>query len=241
MFDINGKKMQNTEMNSNKISFVNLDSYSKTTQFLSEKIHPLINDLSIVWDAGCGKWNRMLMGRNVKTIIGTDIEFNRIRINRMINYGIVGDIERQNFKDEVFDLIVSNDVVEHVRAPDQFVKISFKILKNYGYVAITTPNKNSLFGIITAKISNKVNQKIFKTLFGKSNLNEVHYYRLNTEKQLRSSLRNYGFSNIDITYINKLGTDPTKRVLLGWYYQLCKIPLMRMFSPGLLCIAQKVV
>ena len=183
----------------------------------------------------------MLKSRKAKNIIGVDVAFDSIKNNKIINFGVVGDIQQQMFQEEVFDLIVSNDVVEHLPSPEQFIKVCFRVLKPFGHIVIAAPNRNSLFGLLAAIIPNNINQCLFRIVFGRRNQNEVHFYRLNTEDAFRSILIKNGFSNIDITFINKLGSHPTGRIFWSWYYQLCKtIPFMRKASPGLLCIAQKI-
>ncbi len=229
------------EPNRNQYSFVNLPDYKSTTQFLERKIITLIDNSSMVLDAGSGRWNRMLKSRKAKKIIGVDIEFDSIKSNKIINFGVVGDIQQQMFQEEVFDLIVSNDLVEHLQYPEQFIKVCSRVLKPFGHIVIAAPNRNSLFGILAAIIPNDVKQWLFKIIFGRRNQNEVHFYRLNTEDAFRKILTKNGFSHIDITFINKLGSQATGRIFWGWYYQLCRtIPFMRKASPGLLCIAQKI-
>ena len=229
------------QANSKHSSFVNLPNYHITTHFLERKINPLINDSSVVCDAGSGRWNRMLDSRPAKHVIGVDIEFDKIKKNNIINCRVVGDIQQQNFQDEVFDLIVSNDVVEHLSAPEQFIKVCYRMLKNSGHIAIAAPNRNSLFGILAATIPSNINQLLWKIIFGHKNPNEVHFYRFNTEYALRKILNKNGFSNIDITFLNKLGNSTFDRRLWGWYYQLCKMPFFRKLSPGIFCIAKKIV
>jgi SAM-dependent methyltransferase len=52
------------------------------------------------------------------------------------------DLQNQNFKDETFDLIVTQDVFEHIPAPDVAIKEIARTLKTGGYFISTIPLVN---------------------------------------------------------------------------------------------------
>lgn len=60
---------------------------------------------------------------------------------------IKGDIEKgiKQIKNETFDVIISRDVIEHVKDPDKFFKENYRMLKHGGRVIIMTPATEKLY------------------------------------------------------------------------------------------------
>jgi SAM-dependent methyltransferase len=52
---------------------------------------------------------------------------------------ICEDLERLSFADEAFDLVLTEDVLEHVRHPESAFKEIFRVLKPNGYHVFTIP------------------------------------------------------------------------------------------------------
>lgn len=50
------------------------------------------------------------------------------------------DAQKMELPDESFDLVVSNQVLEHIYAPDEALKEVFRVLKPGGKAVFTTPN-----------------------------------------------------------------------------------------------------
>jgi ubiquinone/menaquinone biosynthesis C-methylase UbiE len=64
----------------------------------------------------------------------------------------MGDIDTGlPFKDNCFDIVISNQVLEHVNSTDNFVKECFRVLKNGGICIASTPNlatPHNIFSLI---------------------------------------------------------------------------------------------
>lgn len=56
----------------------------------------------------------------------------------------VGNAENLALADNSFDILISTEVLEHLRYPDRAAKEFYRILKPDGLVIITTPNQDSL-------------------------------------------------------------------------------------------------
>ena len=52
---------------------------------------------------------------------------------------IAGDAESLAFADESFDLVIASEVLEHLWAPESFIKEAYRTLKENGYLIIETP------------------------------------------------------------------------------------------------------
>ena len=73
--------------------------------------------------------------------------------------------EKLPIKDEMFDFVHANQVIEHLYETDVFIKEIYRLLKEGGYAIISTPNLSSFHNIIslifgkqpfTVHISNEV-------------------------------------------------------------------------------------
>lgn len=106
-------------------------------------------------DVGCdnGEWTmklaqKMKIGRG--RIFGIDVV--KERYNAAIKKGIiVKEVDLNNkfpFKDEEFDLVHANQVIEHLWSLDNFVSEIKRVLKKNGYVIICTENLSSWHNIV---------------------------------------------------------------------------------------------
>lgn len=57
---------------------------------------------------------------------------------------IKADGENLPFKNNIFDIVYSMDVIEHIENDYEFIKESLRVLKKNGYLIIGTPNKDRL-------------------------------------------------------------------------------------------------
>lgn len=62
---------------------------------------------------------------------------------------IIGSAVKMPFKDATFDVITSFDLIEHLINPDDFLSESFRILKRWGWLVISTPNLADFYSRIT--------------------------------------------------------------------------------------------
>lgn len=225
--------------NSVRIDYVSLSSWVQRIEYLRKRLLSIVNENSVVLDAGCGKRNVLISANMVKKLVGCDIDKEFVDSNRHINEGVVADLETVTFPENTFDLIMSFEVIEHLRRPKLFLTRTSRSLKKGGYIFLVTPNKTSLFGFLARWLPNKAKRYITRFLFGKATENEVHYYRLNTTLLLAEGLLSNGFSDIRITMLNDLFSNPLYRITLFPYYELCKLKFFRNFSNAILCIARK--
>lgn len=81
------------------------------------------------------------------------LEPKRERISKISNLDSLQPINADGlnipFKYESFDLIILQDVIEHLEISDQFVKKLYNLLSENGIIYLSTPNRFSLFNIIS--------------------------------------------------------------------------------------------
>lgn len=118
----------------------------------------IFTDNITILDIGCGEGGILIsFARNTNNkVYGIDIDKDRInRVNLRVKENkchaniSIQDGLNTNFKSNYFDLIICNDVVEHVLNPQTLIKEIYRILKPAGILSITAPNKYSPFQILS--------------------------------------------------------------------------------------------
>jgi SAM-dependent methyltransferase len=169
------------------------------------RVNSLLNASFVVLDVGCGRGEykedpvsvrknlRILKGKVAK-VIGIDVdsaaqenpfvdEFHRIK-------GVPWPIENDSI-----DLIVCDQVLEHIADPDRFFSEFCRVLKDGGYLCVRTPNRWSYIGLIATLIPNKFHSKV--TSFAQDGRKEEDVfptvYRCNSIGRIRRQMKRAGF------------------------------------------------
>lgn len=110
------------------------------------------NTQAAVLDIGCGDGNNTFRYKQkitCRTIIGLDGDKERILKAR--DNGVdtaVADLEEEwPFPDEKFDVVIANQVIEHMIDVDHFISETYRVLKRGGYCVISTENLASWHNI----------------------------------------------------------------------------------------------
>lgn len=101
-------------------------------------------------DAGCGTgWFSKLSSERGAIVTSMDLGENLLaRVASKCNSErIVGSILDIPFQDNVFDIVISSEVIEHVPDPFKAMEELFRVLKPGGTLILTTPNKIWYFAI----------------------------------------------------------------------------------------------
>ncbi len=98
-----------------------------------------------VLDAGCGPGHfSVRLKQKGAQVVALDISFSltRLTIERCRCRGVVGDAESLPFKDSVFDIVISSEMIEHTPSPEMILRELCRVLKHGGLLVITTPNRS---------------------------------------------------------------------------------------------------
>jgi len=131
---------------------ISSSTYKVSQSFLLELLKP--NDKAVVLDIGCsdGLFTKQVASK-IQCSQMNGIEISRKHADRAHQNGvdvIMADIDRGfPFKDASFDIVVSNQVLEHVCSTDNFMKECFRILRNGGLCVLSTPNLASPHNILS--------------------------------------------------------------------------------------------
>ena len=105
-----------------------------------------------VTDIGCGdgqvtvRYKEKIQCREIVGVDGVMRKINAAGDRRVKT--VFANLEKKwPFDDEVFDVVVSNQVIEHILDVDNFIQEIYRILKHGGYCVISTENLSSWHNI----------------------------------------------------------------------------------------------
>lgn len=104
------------------------------------------------------------------------------------------------FDDSEFDLILLNDVIEHVADTDLMIREIGRILTPHGRLILSTPNLASWFNrlALAAGIQPAFSEVSYEGIFGRPGFDVVGHLRLFTRKALIEFLQHHGFKVLRI-------------------------------------------
>jgi 2-polyprenyl-3-methyl-5-hydroxy-6-metoxy-1,4-benzoquinol methylase len=118
-----------------------LDREKVALKFISS----ILKHDSVLLDAGCGSGIFMeFLSKKFQDLKLQGIDFSKTEVNEAKQKGFdvkQGDFEKGiAFKDKVFDIVYAGEIIEHLYNPDCFLAELNRILKNQGYLVLSTPN-----------------------------------------------------------------------------------------------------
>lgn len=181
--------------------FSNIDG---TIAFYNQ-VNALLKPDSIVVDIGCGRGaygedsipfrrNLRILKGKCQCVIGIDLNPAASENPFLDEFRLIKG-EHWPLEDELADLLVSDNVLEHVADPGAFFSECYRVLKPGGYVAIRTPNVLSYFGIISKLVPNPQHISVLRRAKDRVNEEDTFptVYRCNTLRSLRQALAKHGF------------------------------------------------
>ena len=112
--------------------------------------HVTCKDL-IVLDLGSGEGGTSIVFSEQNKVFGCDLNLIRLekqKTNSANYFKINGNALKLSFKDNSFDLIILQDVIEHLHDVRLLTTEILRVLKSGGIVYLSTPNKYSIFNFI---------------------------------------------------------------------------------------------
>lgn len=161
-------------------------------------------------DLGCGHqflphWRseeEKRLVENCKMIVGIDYDLHALKNHKNILLKVRGDITTLPFKDNFFDLVTANMVVEHLDNPDvQFQEVN-RVLKHGGIFVFHTPNVFGYALIMRRLVPNILKNKFIYFLQGRKEKDIFNtYYKANTRKRISHLAKTTGFEVVKIKMV----------------------------------------
>lgn len=210
-----------------------------------------INKNSTWLDLGCGhqilpSWREDAekeLVLNCKRIVGIDYGLESLKKNKSIKHKIRGDITGLPFKDETFDLITSNMVLEHVKYPEKLLKEVYQILKPNGIFILHTPNLYGYYTLISKLIPGALQKKLVYLIDKREEDDTfIAYYLINTPDAIKKIAERVGF-NIKklklLTSSARLIIFPPLVILELLWIRILMTRLFEKFRTNLIVILEK--
>lgn len=154
-----------------------------------QSIKKLLPESGKILIAGCGSGYDMSIVKSKMDGYGIDISKQAIKKSMQkyprFNYKF-GSITKIPFKDNLFDIIVCSEVIEHVPNRKKAFSEMKRVLKSGGILIITTPNWWSWFGI-----TRLIAETLFKKSFSSGNQLVDNW---STPKSLKKEMVDSGFN-----------------------------------------------
>lgn len=155
-----------------------------------------------VYEAGGGSLSilppSLLDASNISVV---DIDEVQLRNNKYANVKIQGDIQTFSFPPGSFDVVVCNQVIEHLDRPDQAIRLFLDMLAPGGLLFIGAPHPESFSGLVTKYSPHWFHVWFYRHVLGSANAGQpgqapfrTVYHRLVHPKQLMAFCAQLGFS-----------------------------------------------
>lgn len=183
----------------------------KYSQYLYEDVLKSYVNEDVSWlDLGCGhqilpSWRAQQEKNLVATcgiVVGIDYDLPSLEKHPNLALRIKGDITRLPFRDDSFDIITANMVVEHLSDPEtQFREIS-RVLKPQGVFIFHTPNAAGYFTVLTRMVPESLKGSLIQLLDGRKQEDVFPaYYRANKENVINRLAADCGLQVVKIRMI----------------------------------------
>ena len=186
-----------------------------------------------ICDLGCGDGSLgELLVKNNNSVYGVELVKSQMDIAKEKGVDVcAADLnkERLVFDDNIFDVVIATEVIEHLLNPDNLLQEAYRILKDDGIFIITTPNLASL------------GRRIF-LLLGKNPVievspkeeNAVGHLRYFVKASLLQLLKKHGLSPVKFT------SDVVNFDKEGKLRSHLLAKLIPGFGRSLICVCKKV-
>lgn len=153
--------------------------------FRGEILQCLSPDFQILdLGAGAGIVSQMNFRGHVKKVCGVDVD-PRVMQNPYVDEAHVADISQLPFADDEFDVVIADNLLEHLAEPENTFSEVFRVLKREGVFLAKTPQKFHYVPLI-ARLTPLWFHKAVNRRRGRAEVNTYPtLYRANSVKALR--------------------------------------------------------
>lgn len=173
---------------------------------LESMITGYMSQHSIILDAGCGYDAYMISRFSGKAgkLIGADkIVMPKEAMRPGIDF-IQCDLSDIPLKTESVDLVISRNVLEHIKDVGSVYDEISRVLKTGGHFIFLVPNLFDYASILSLIIPNRLHKRILLKIDPSRNDKDTFdvYYRSNTARSIRRLAQKAGFNIISIDYLS---------------------------------------
>jgi SAM-dependent methyltransferase len=133
-------------------------------------------------------------------VTGLDLD-PRVQSNPYLDAGIVGDAGRLPFADGSFDVVISDNVLEHLREPIHAFQEVHRVLRPGGLFLAKTPNRWH-YVAAASRLTPTRFHRWFNAIRGRPRADTFQtLYRANSRRQLTALADAAGFGDLQLEYV----------------------------------------
>ena len=161
-------------------------------------------------DIGCGAGvGTKIVSSAVHTNLVVGIDLSETSLQKASFRGVYGvqadfDSSALPIRSESIDVVILDEVIEHVKNTDQVLDESHRVLKPRGILLMSTPNMAAWFNrfALLGGIQPAFSEVSYRRIYGRPGSDVVGHLRLFTKKSLFQMLADFGF---EVTHCRGVG------------------------------------
>ena len=152
--------------------------------------------------AGAGIVPEMDFKGKAKMIYGLDPD-ERVSSNPFLDSAVCGTAEEMPFADEMFDIILCQNVMEHIERPITMLAQVKRVLKKGGLFLVKTPSRNHYVSL-GARITPLKFHQWYNHLRGREEEDTFKtFYHFNSKSEQKKIIADVGFDTVSIRFYEK--------------------------------------
>ena len=188
-------------------------------RFYSEVVRGKIQPNSAWLDVGCGHdifvpWvpSAADLVKKCKLVVGIDYDLDSLRNHQSIQNRVVADLVNLPCRDESFDHVTANMVMEHVADPVSALTSIVRLLKPGGIFIFHTPNYWNYWTFLPTLVPQKLKNKLIEFVEERTE-DDVFptFYRLNTVSSVTEAAQKAGFA---VREVHKISASSSGAILV---------------------------
>lgn len=149
--------------------------------------------------AGAGIIPEMNFKGKVKKMYGLDPD-ERVMLNPFLDSAICSTAEEMPFDDEMFDVIICQNVMEHIENPLVMLAQVKRVLKRGGLFFVKTPNRNHYI-TLAARVTPHGFHQWYNKLRGRNEEDTFKtLYNFNSKSQQKKIIHSAGLETVEINF-----------------------------------------
>lgn len=163
-------------------------------QIYKDELESLIKPGTHWLDLGCGRRTLPVYFQEVEKhliesceiVVGIDGDLPSLLENSSLSCKVKGDVSKLPFRDNSFDIVSANMVLEHLEDPVSSFKELRRVLRPNGLILVHTPNILSFWPLVAILTPECIKRPLVGYLEGRKEDSIFKaYYRANTAKKIR--------------------------------------------------------
>jgi len=176
------------------------------------RVNALLHSSFVVLDVGCGRGaysedpvpyrkNLRILKGKVAKVIGIDVDQSAQENPFLDEFRLIRD-GSWPVEDSSIDLILCDNVLEHIENPVQFFGEIHRVLRSGGLLCVRTPNRWSYIALAATLIPNKYHSKVTSLVQDSRKDEDVFptVYKCNSIRKLKSIMEKNGFKCVVYGY-----------------------------------------